>query len=159
MFGKKKSVKNPAGVTTLIARNTRVKGTVHFSGVLEIEGHIDGDIYAEKDSESVIRILQHGRVDGEVVAPEVIVNGHVKGDVHSSVEVYLASKAVVEGNVYYSVIDIEKGAQLSGNMVFVDEGKVAPSAAMKTEQSQPVQDQPVKKSFKQKNEEHTVDAV
>lgn len=120
MFGSKKT-HGGQGVTTLIARNTCVEGTIKYSGELDIEGVIAGDIFAEEGSKSIVKILEHGRVEGEVSAPEVIINGHVAGDVHASGQLYLADKAVVEGNVHYNTIEMEKGAQINGKLVHIDE--------------------------------------
>lgn len=120
MFGSKKTPMGQ-GVTTLIARNTRVEGTIKYSGELDIEGVIAGDILAEEGSKSIVKILEHGRVEGEVSAPEVIINGHVSGDVYASGQLYLADKAVVEGNVHYNTIEMEKGAQINGKLVHLEE--------------------------------------
>ena len=122
MFGSKKA-HTGQGITTLIARNTRVEGTIKYSGELDIEGVIAGDIYAEQGKKSVVKILEHGRVEGEVRAPDVIINGHVAGDVYASGQLYLADKAVVEGNVHYNTIEMEKGAQINGKLVHLDAKK------------------------------------
>jgi cytoskeletal protein CcmA (bactofilin family) len=124
MFGSKKSTSNSTrGVETLIARNTAVEGTVKFTGALTIEGKVTGDIIAESDKDSVVRITSEGRVTGEVRSPDVIINGHVKGDVFASGQLVLASDAVVDGNVHYNLIEMEKGAQINGNMVHSTPGQ------------------------------------
>lgn len=117
MFGSKKSTGSTRGVETLIARNTAIEGKVRFTGALTIEGRVAGDICAENDKDSVVRITADGRVTGEVRSPDVIINGHVNGDVFASGQLVLASDAVVDGNVHYNLIEMEKGAQINGNMV------------------------------------------
>ena len=102
---------------TLIARNTSVQGKVNFSGYLNIEGSVIGDIAADEGAKSEVAILEHGVVEGQVQAPRVIVNGRVSGDIYASDQLYIAAKAVVEGSVHYRLIEMEKGAQISGNMV------------------------------------------
>lgn len=130
MFGSKKAHAGH-GVTTLIARNTRVEGTIRYSGELDIEGVIAGDILAEEGSKSIVKILEHGRVEGEVRAPEVIINGHVAGDVYASGQLYLADKAIVEGNVHYNTIEMEKGAQINGNLVHMEQSSAPVKTASK----------------------------
>lgn len=120
MFGSKEKHAGH-GLTTLIARNTRVEGTIKYSGELNIEGFVQGDIFAEDGSSSVVKVLEHGRVDGEVCAPEVIINGHVSGDVYTTGQLYLADKAIVDGNVNYNTIEMEKGAQINGKLVHIEE--------------------------------------
>src|SRR6056300_1175031 len=116
MVGSKKVVKG-SSVTTLIARNTKVEGKLEFSGVLEIEGSVKGNIIAESDSKSVVRILNNGRVEGKIRVPQVIINGEVVGDVHADEQLYLAEKASIEGNVHYRVIEIEKGVRINGSIL------------------------------------------
>jgi len=117
MFGSKKSLSSTRGVETLIARNTAIEGTVKFTGALTIEGKVIGDIVSESDKDSVVRITSDGRVSGDVRSRDVIINGHVKGDVYASGQLVFASDAVVDGNVYYKLIEIEKGARIKGNIV------------------------------------------
>ncbi len=117
MMKSSKKVAQDSSVTTLIARNTRVEGRLEFSGVLEIEGLVVGDVHAVEDSKSLVRILNNGRVEGELRVPQIIVNGEVKGDIHAADQLYLAEKAVIEGNVHYRVIEIEKGARINGSIL------------------------------------------
>lgn len=117
MRKKTKPVSFAAGNTTLIANGTHVVGDIHFAGNLEVEGQVTGNIVAEEDSAARVRILPEGRVTGDVRVPVVIINGHITGDIYSSSQVELANKAVVEGNLHYVLIEIEKGAQMNGNFV------------------------------------------
>jgi cytoskeletal protein CcmA (bactofilin family) len=64
-----------------------------------------------------VRILQGGSIQGETWVAQVVVNGHVKGDIFASKQVKLASKAVVEGNIHYNLIEIERGAEVVGSFV------------------------------------------
>ena len=80
--------KGGSGSVTLIARNTSIDGKVNFSGFLNIEGRIKGDIVAEESSKSEVIVLEHGVVEGQVSAPRVIVNGHVVGDIYATDQLY-----------------------------------------------------------------------
>lgn len=102
---------------TLISRGTRITGDVVFTGELQIEGKVIGNIIAENEKDSKLVIADSGLVEGEVRAPVVIVNGRVNGNIHSSKHLELAAKGNVVGNVYYQTIEMIKGAQLSGSMV------------------------------------------
>ena len=131
MVGSKKVVKG-SSVTTLIARNTKVQGRLEFSGVLEVEGLVVGDILAASDSKSVVRILNNGRVEGEIRVPQVIINGEVLGDVHADEQLYLAEKAAIEGNVHDRVIEIEKGARINGSILQMSREPEAAQGQQKT---------------------------
>ncbi len=103
-------------ITTLISKATELTGDLHFSGVLEVEGKIRGNIYADEDSSAEVRIRESGLVQGEIKVPSVIINGLVEGDVHSSQHLELAAKARVVGNVYYHLIEMVMGSEVNGSL-------------------------------------------
>ena len=109
--------------TTLISKDSEIIGEIKFTGDLEIQGLVRGDIHASSDTKAIVRIVAGGRVEGQIHAPKVIINGHVKGDVHCSNHVELAAKANVDGNVHYNLIEMVKGAQLNGNLVYAGADK------------------------------------
>ena len=76
----KKANQQSANNTSLIARGMEFHGDLHFSGILEIEGLIVGNIIAHDDAVAEVRIREAGVVKGLVRAPVVIVNGVVEGD-------------------------------------------------------------------------------
>ncbi|MGL6160524.1 bactofilin family protein [Microbulbifer sp.] len=103
--------------TTLIARHTEVAGDLHFRGNLVIEGKVRGNVNAHSDSDARLQIVEGGIVEGEIRVPHVVINGNVKGDVHATRHLELSSKAMVEGNVHYKLIEMVKGAQVNGSLV------------------------------------------
>ncbi|MCV6605792.1 MAG: polymer-forming cytoskeletal protein [Porticoccaceae bacterium] len=111
------------GATTLIAEGTEISGEIRFHGNLEIEGRVIGNIVAMDDDKARVRVLQSGQVQGEVQAPSVVVNGLVEGDLKVSHQLELAARAVVDGNVHYRLIEVEKGAQVNGNFIRISEEK------------------------------------
>jgi len=84
--------------------------------VLEVEGKIRGNIYADDDSSAEVRIRESGLVQGEIKVPSVIINGLVEGDVHSTQHLELAAKARVVGNVYYHLIEMVMGSEVNGSL-------------------------------------------
>jgi cytoskeletal protein CcmA (bactofilin family) len=118
MFGSsQKSREDRTLAHTLISRKTELVGDLHFSGELIIEGKIKGNIYAADEAEALVRIAESGVVEGEICVPTVVVNGLVNGDIHSTKHVELAAKAVVVGNVYYSLIEMVMGSEINGSLM------------------------------------------
>lgn len=119
MFGsKKQKPRRPVGhFDTLISRKTSVEGDVHFSGGLHVDGRIRGKVIAEEGSEAVLRVSEVGEIQGDIVAPHVIINGTVHGDVYAGAHLELATKAAIHGNVYYNLIEMAMGAEVNGNLV------------------------------------------
>ncbi len=121
MFGdnkKKKAARANGGVETLIGPRARICGDIHFDGGLYIEGVVEGAVIAEDTGNSaVLTLSENGRIEGEVRAPVVILNGHLTGDVHASERIELGATARVEGNVHYTVVEMVAGATLTGRLI------------------------------------------
>jgi len=140
MWGKNgKGNKKASKIDTLIGHNTELKGDVHFTGGLHVDGIIRGNIIADKDEASMLSLSERGLIEGEVRVPNVVLNGKVKGDVYAAEHIELAENAQVVGNVYYKLIEMARGAEVNGNLVHQSgsgpNGPVAPSqkASGKTE--------------------------
>jgi len=118
---------------TLISNQTQLKGDIHFSGGLHIDGRVYGRVVAEPDSKAVVRISDHGLIEGEVRAPHVIINGRVDGDVFSSEHVELAANAVVNGTVHYKLIEMVMGAQVNGSLIHETDAMSAAGTKAKKE--------------------------
>ena len=104
--------------TTLISAGTLIEGDITFTGTLEVEGRVIGEIRAGADPHAVVRVLPGGQVLGSIWSPIVVVNGEVSGNVQSSEHVELAAAAVVHGDVQYSLIEMTRGAQVNGRLVY-----------------------------------------
>lgn len=122
MFGdKKKAARLTGNVETLIGPHARICGDVRFNGGLYVEGTIQGAVIAEEGSAAaVLTLAESGRIEGEVRAPVVILNGRLVGDVHASQRIELGSTAKVEGNVHYNVVEMVAGAMLTGRLIHED---------------------------------------
>ena len=68
MLGSKKSAKRGSGNTTLIAQDTVVVGDIRFTGSLEIEGLVQGNIIALPESEALVRVVGNAVVTTGQVA-------------------------------------------------------------------------------------------
>lgn len=124
MWGKDKEMAiQTSNSTTLISKDSEIIGDIKFSGDIEIQGLVRGNIIASSDNGCSIRLVDGGRVEGEIHAPKVIINGEIKGDVHSAEHIELAGKARVDGNVHYNLIEMVKGAQINGNLVYAGANK------------------------------------
>ena len=137
MIGKS-STHFQTGATTLISHSTEITGDLHFSGNLEIEGVVRGNIIAN-DKNAAVRVMHKGRVEGKIQAPKIVINGEVEGNVHSSQHLELAAKALVKGNVYYHFLEVVKGAQVNGKLIH-EPGKGEPVAAQDNVDESPAED-------------------
>jgi cytoskeletal protein CcmA (bactofilin family) len=116
MFGKS----NKADINSIVGSTTSVRGDVHFSGGLHVDGVVKGNVVAESEG-SVLTISDNGRVEGDVRVHNIVLNGEVVGDVYSTQHIELAPNAKVKGNVYYKVIEMSMGAAVNGSLVHMFE--------------------------------------
>ena len=119
MFRKKET----AGKTTidsLIGATTRMDGNVVFQGGLRIDGHVRGDVVAADGAAGLLVIGEHGRVDGNIVAVHLVVDGTVQGTATVSNLVELQAKARFSGELRYRVAEIHRGALVEGILSHLD---------------------------------------
>jgi cytoskeletal protein CcmA (bactofilin family) len=96
-----------------------VVGDLHFNGSLDVEGLVQGNIVAREGDESLVRVVDKGRVEGEIRSPCVLINGEVKGNVHAFRHLELAAKGRVQGNVFYSTLEMAAGSEVNGSLTHV----------------------------------------
>jgi cytoskeletal protein CcmA (bactofilin family) len=104
-----------SGNTTLISSETTITGDITFTGQLDIEGTVNGSVQGAS-GDAVLRVVSGGRVAGEIKVPHATVNGKVEGDVHSSERLVLSEQAVIDGDVYYNLIEMAAGAKVNGGL-------------------------------------------
>jgi len=73
-----------------------------------------------------------GRVEGDIRVPCVIINGEIVGDVYSSKQLELASKARVKGNVFYTLVEMAAGSEVNGSLTHLGEGTASDEEAAST---------------------------
>lgn len=119
MFNKKAKLSFPP-YSTVIGKDANFHGELRFSGGVHVDGKFIGDIIADTDSasnQSAISISATGFIQGNIVAPQVVIDGTVAGDVRSSQRVVLASSARIHGTLYYGTLSMDDGAEIHGRMV------------------------------------------
>jgi len=123
MFGKSKDGNEPTlsavkqavedqpanGQVSAISRGITVVGRVFGEGTVEVFGRIEGKLSA-----SAISIYEGARVEGDLVAEDLIIAGEVKGTIHAD-RVRLNSTAVVEGDIFHRTLSIEENAHFDGS--------------------------------------------
>lgn len=116
LFGTTVQIPRPR-IDSYIGPKTKVKGNFLFLGGLQVDGKIKGHVHAHENSHSCLIISESALIDGEVRAPYVILKGKVIGDVYAYKHLEMGPKARVIGNVYYSVLEMARGAQVHGALI------------------------------------------
>jgi cytoskeletal protein CcmA (bactofilin family) len=100
----------------LVGEGMSVRGELRFADGLRIDGEVIGDVMADGSGRSIVVISENARVHGKVKADHVIINGEVKGPVHSEELLELQPKARVQGDVRYEMIEMHPGALIDGEL-------------------------------------------
>ena len=108
------SRKKAPPIRSLVGEGMRVRGSLHFTEGLRIDGEVDCDVVAQGDGRSIVVISEKARVCGQVKAAHVIINGEVSGPVFSDELLELQPKARVVGDVRYEVLEMHPGARVEG---------------------------------------------
>ena len=110
--------KKTAKIDSLIGENTELTGDVKFTGGLHVDGVVKGNIIADADSNSVLSLSEQGKIEGEIHVPYNIVDGTIIGTVYGSEHIEIRAKSRITGDVYYNLLEISSGAQVSGRLVY-----------------------------------------
>jgi cytoskeletal protein CcmA (bactofilin family) len=109
---------SPAGpvsprAVACISHGIRIKGEVHGSEDLFIDGHVEGKLEIGNAS---LTIGPNGSVKADVTAREVIVRGRIEGKITGREKVQLWSTGHVTGEVLTERLSIEEGGTLRGKV-------------------------------------------
>ena len=108
----------PPAFTTVIGSGTVINGGISFSGGLHLDGEIHGDVIADSESRnSTLTVSDQAKIVGNVSVANLIVNGSIEGDIHSSSLLELAENARVSGKIHYKQLEMAMGASVEGGMV------------------------------------------
>ena len=86
-----------------ISEDLTITGNVTSTGELHLDGRIHGDVHCVS-----LVLGETARLEGNVVAEDVMVRGHLIGSVRA-LRVMLQSQAHVEGNLFHKSLSIEQG--------------------------------------------------
>lgn len=116
MFGGSKAAKPQTRIDSLIGAETKIDGSIVFSGGLRIDGHIRGDVTGTGDGAGTLVVSEQAIVEGEIRVGHIVVNGTVKGPIYALSSLELQPKARISGDVFYDQIEIHVGAVVEGQL-------------------------------------------
>lgn len=100
------------GALSIVAAGMTVRGDIESSGVVKIEGTIEGTVRSARQ----VLIGRQGRVTGDIQTREAVIGGRIDGTVTASERVEVQGSAVVNGDIATKSIVVLEGAQLNGNV-------------------------------------------
>ena len=112
------------GALSIIATGMRIIGDIETSGVVKIEGMVEGTIRGARQ----VLLGRQGEVKGDIHAREVVLGGKVHGTVVASERVELQGTAFVNGDIHTKTIVVLEGGRINGS-VRMDDSVPAATAA------------------------------
>jgi len=98
-------------ITGFFDKDTEFKGDLSFKGSFRIDGYFKGTIV----SDSMLVIGEQGKVEAEVRAGYVVINGEIKGTIRAEDKVEIHSRGRVFGAIITPKLIVEEGAYLEAN--------------------------------------------
>jgi cytoskeletal protein CcmA (bactofilin family) len=119
-----------------IAAGLKIRGDISGSCHLVIEGETHGKIHLANGR---VTVGPTGRVNADIVAPEIAIEGHVQGNLQARDSVRLGPASRVQGSVLTPRIRIEDGAGFHGKVEMTRPGHPADSSGKAKPTAAPVE--------------------
>lgn len=122
-----KNSDNNVPVPSIISNNTKIVGDISSSGIIHVDGKVEGDILCEE-----LVIGMKGIVTGSIAANNLQIYGVLKGKATVD-SLFIAKTAKLIGDVSHNSIAIEPGAYINGNCTHNEKKNIVPQAIMSEE--------------------------
>ncbi len=103
----------PPSGPALLGRSLVMEGTITGGEDLLVEGRIKGTVNLK---EHTVIVGKHGKVEGDIIAKVIMVEGEVMGNIRASERASIRQSGFVKGNVSAPRVLVEDGARLKGSI-------------------------------------------
>jgi cytoskeletal protein CcmA (bactofilin family) len=104
---------------SFIDAGCELSGTLRFRENVRIDGHVEGELLADKD----VEIGPSASVHANLHCESAVIRGEVRGDVEAVRTITFHKGAHVHGQMKASAIVIEEGAQFRGTIVICGDAR------------------------------------
>ena len=102
-----------------IGETLQIEGDLRSSGIVDIAGLINGNVYAE---DTIVK--ETGSVRGHIEANTIEVNGHIEGQI-TATNIIIGKNAIIKGDIFFkNTLKTEEGADIDGYIKRVNNGKL-----------------------------------
>jgi cytoskeletal protein CcmA (bactofilin family) len=110
---------------SIVAFGMKIQGDIETSGVLKIEGTVEGTIRGARQ----VLVGRQGEIKGDVNAREVVVGGKVDGTITASERVEIQGTSTVSGDIYTKSIVVQEGGRINGAVRMDEAARTSPAAS------------------------------
>ncbi|MFM1846847.1 MAG: hypothetical protein RL417_321 [Pseudomonadota bacterium] len=93
-----------------LGQGSKVTGTLSFTGPVELDGHVEGEINAKE----TLTVGKSATINARISGTEILVHGTVNGDIIASRRLALRKPARVTGNISAPSLSVEEGVIFEG---------------------------------------------
>lgn len=122
-FERSKRPNGEESIDSVISKGTVIRGDIAFTGVLRVDGYIEGRMEAQSE-QALLVVGETATLRGDVSAVDAVICGLVEGNVVVQRFLELRPGARVIGDVTYSQIEMHVGASVDGRMVHAEDHTV-----------------------------------
>ncbi|MBJ6760796.1 bactofilin BacM [Myxococcaceae bacterium JPH2] len=112
----------PGEVHTLLGKGSEFEGKLTFEGQVRIDGKFQGQIVTK----DVLVIGDGARVNAEIQAGTVIINGTVEGNVKATTLIELKQPGRIKGNLETPALSMDRGVIFEGSLKMENISKSVP---------------------------------
>ena len=95
-----------------LGSDTVYEGKLSFKGTVRIEGKFTGEVA----SEGTLTVGKDAKVEGSIAVGELLVAGHVSGEITAKRRIVVYSSGLIEGNVHTPNLLTEEGGIIEGQL-------------------------------------------
>ena len=99
---------------TLIANGTQITGDIRFSGLLRIDGRVDGKVMVHEGKKGMLILSRSAVINGPVRCSDLVTDGTINGTVNVDGRLECRAQSVITGEVHYGNMHINEGAVIEG---------------------------------------------
>ena len=103
--------------TALLGSGTEYQGQLNFKGTIRIDGRFTGVIC----SEGKLILGKDANIEGTITVSELVVHGTLNGEIQVGKRTILYQTAKVSGTLSTSLLAMEEGALLQGELLMLKE--------------------------------------
>lgn len=118
-------------VDAFLGKGSKVVGTLTFSGPVELDGHVEGEVVAQDK----LVIGEAATINAKITGSDVLIRGTVNGDVMASKRLTLKRPAKVKGNLTTTNLSVEEGVVFEGKCIMNSQQSAAATSGASTSQS------------------------
>jgi len=126
---------------SIIAPGTLIMGGIRTAGDIQIDGRIEGDLFAASAT-----LGSESELVGDLFAERAHIRGHVDGNVYAH-HVMLAAGAHVDGDLSCRTFEVESGAKLEGSCRHPENPLAEAQTRQASTAARAVRNQPVTNAF------------